>query len=49
MSNKNGQFFEINKLSFFVSTAGEKGGLGITIIIGQAKVHTSCFQNENYK
>ena len=33
MSNKNGQFCEINYLCFFVSTAGEKSGLGIIITI----------------
>ena len=31
MSKKNGQFFEIKYLWFFVSSAGEKSGLGIII------------------
>ena len=47
MSSKNDQFFEINYLCFFVSTAKDKSELGI--IISKVKVHTSCFQNENFK
>ena len=33
MSNKSGQFFEINYFCFFVSTAEQKSDLGIIIII----------------
>ena len=33
MSNKNGQFLEINYLCLFVSTAGEKSEHGIIMII----------------
>ena len=49
MSNQNDQFFGINYLSFFVSTAGEKGEFAMMIAISKVKVHATWFQNENYK
>ena len=41
MLSKNGKFFDINIICFFVSTAGEKSELDIIIIISWVKVHTS--------
>ena len=41
MSNQNDQFFGINYLSFFVSTAGEKSEFAMMIVISKVKVHAT--------